>query len=416
MQNSEANPIYIIISLVLFGFMVYGCARCCGDCSGRNDGPVRVVTIRDDGGRRSNHSVVVLTPTQYGHQPRVPSSPTSFAQYGNSSSDAGQPIAIRVSDCGARPSAVSMGHVWDDPVVIASRVPFEAVTTQTLIGRGSLCDVYSGVFGDAAVAVKRLTPAALRNANSISALFMEGHLMASVPHDRIVQFIGISWSQLNRVSVLSELMEGGDLRTLVAQWNDEKRPQGWDTDKNTIALDVAEALAFLHSLSPGVLHGALKSKNVLLDCTRTTAKLASFGGIRSLRTMASPVAAGGAGSSAWMAPEVLRGGQYGEKADVYSFGVILSELDTHALPYTTCHGAPVSPVAATQGAAMSAELRRQIVEGKAAITFSETLRSDVRAVAQACVSRNPNERPAMAVVVETLQLALTNSSAAAAAY
>ncbi|KAE8955241.1 hypothetical protein PR003_g32811 [Phytophthora rubi] len=34
-----------------------------------------------------------------------------------------------------------------------------------------------------------------------------------------------------------------------------------------------------------------------------------------------------------MAPEVMMGQRYGEKADVFSLGVVISELDTHELPY-----------------------------------------------------------------------------------
>ncbi|KAG3058421.1 hypothetical protein PI124_g1504 [Phytophthora idaei] len=37
------------------------------------------------------------------------------------------------------------------------------------------------------------------------------------------------------------------------------------------------------------------------------------------------------GSSLWMA--VMMGKRYGEKADVFSLGVVISEQDTHELPY-----------------------------------------------------------------------------------
>lgn len=37
----------------------------------------------------------------------------------------------------------------------------------------------------------------------------------------------------------------------------------------------------------------------------------------------------------WMAPEVMRGDCYGDKADVFSVDVVLSELDVHTLPYST---------------------------------------------------------------------------------
>ncbi|KAJ0399199.1 hypothetical protein ATCC90586_000041 [Pythium insidiosum] len=39
------------------------------------------------------------------------------------------------------------------------------------------------------------------------------------------------------------------------------------------------------------------------------------------------------GTVAWIAPEVLLGGRYSEKADVYSLGVLLSELDTCEKPF-----------------------------------------------------------------------------------
>lgn len=41
----------------------------------------------------------------------------------------------------------------------------------------------------------------------------------------------------------------------------------------------------------------------------------------------------GVGTLLWMAPEVMLGEWYDDKADIFSFGVVLSELDLHTLPY-----------------------------------------------------------------------------------
>ncbi|KAI9996426.1 hypothetical protein PInf_014149 [Phytophthora infestans] len=77
------------------------------------------------------------------------------------------------------------------------------------------------------------------------------------------------------------------------------------------------------------IHRDLKSRNILLNQSRE-AKLTDFciSNERIDRTMTA-----GVGTSLWMAPEVMLGEKYDVKADVFSFGVVLSELDVHTLPY-----------------------------------------------------------------------------------
>ncbi|RHY64483.1 hypothetical protein DYB30_010211 [Aphanomyces astaci] len=60
------------------------------------------------------------------------------------------------------------------------------------------------------------------------------------------------------------------------------------------------------------------------------AKLGDFGIARQVveKSMSNAV-----GTYRWTAPEVLKGKYYSVKADVYSFGMVLSELDTHVVPY-----------------------------------------------------------------------------------
>ncbi|KAG6590938.1 TKL protein kinase [Phytophthora cinnamomi] len=41
----------------------------------------------------------------------------------------------------------------------------------------------------------------------------------------------------------------------------------------------------------------------------------------------------GLGTSRWVAPEVMHGEINDDKVDVFSFGVVLSELDVHSLQY-----------------------------------------------------------------------------------
>ncbi|KAL3669705.1 hypothetical protein V7S43_005086 [Phytophthora oleae] len=79
-----------------------------------------------------------------------------------------------------------------------------------------------------------------------------------------------------------------------------------------------------------MIHRDLKSKNILLNGA-LEAKLSDFGISRERldHTMTA-----GVGTSLWMAPEVMLGEKYDEKADIFSFGVVLSELDVYTLPYS----------------------------------------------------------------------------------
>ncbi|RLN91584.1 hypothetical protein BBJ28_00017099 [Nothophytophthora sp. Chile5] len=163
----------------------------------------------------------------------------------------------------------------------------------------------------------------------------EVKLMAALDHPRIVQFVGVAWDSLSDLCVLSEYMAGGNLRTLLDSYEAQRHPVGFDRGKATIALHVAHALTYLHSLAPSsVLHRDLKSKNILLSA-ELGAKLTDFG---VSRERADHTMTGGVGTSRWMAPEVMMGERYDDKADMFSFGVVLSELDLHALPYSHVRG------------------------------------------------------------------------------
>lgn len=74
-------------------------------------------------------------------------------------------------------------------------------------------------------------------------------------------------------------MEGGDLRTLLIKYYENDHPRGFDPAKIKMALQVAHALTYLHSLDPVVLHRDLKSRNILLTDS-LDAKITDFGASR----------------------------------------------------------------------------------------------------------------------------------------
>ena len=100
-----------------------------------------------------------------------------------------------------------------------------------------------------------------------------------------------------------------------------------------IALDVAKAMAHMHSLVPAVLHRDLRSANVFLVSLDMNASVRAKVGDFGLASFATPTADGGVQTWQWMAPEVLAGEAYSKASDVYMFGLLLWELLTRDIPY-----------------------------------------------------------------------------------
>ncbi|ETN15611.1 TKL protein kinase [Phytophthora nicotianae INRA-310] len=221
-------------------------------------------------------------------------------------------------------------NLWDDDVITTARIPKDKILMDNLISQGGYGEVYKGTFNGLSVAVKRMLPAHRKSVAHVNNFLAEVKLMASLDHSRIVQFVGVAWDALSDVCAVIEFMDGGDLRGLLTSYHNHHHPVGFDCDKVKIALHVAHALTYLHSLSPVVIHRDLKSRNILLT-SDLDAKLTDFGVSRERvdHTMTA-----GVGTSLWMAPEVLMGERYDDKADIFSFGVVLSELDLQVLPYS----------------------------------------------------------------------------------
>ncbi|KAI9996438.1 hypothetical protein PInf_014161 [Phytophthora infestans] len=313
-----------------------------------------------------------------------------------------QPTASLQSGNTASLDVAMHGQVglWDDDVITANRIPRDKVRVKKLLSRGAFGEVYDGVFNGNRVAVKMLLPHTRGNLKQVNDFLAEAKMTATMDHAHIVAFVGVAWDALSDVCVVLEYMDGGDLRSLLSKYEESHHPTGFDSQKTTIALHICHALTYLHSLMPPVIHRDLKSRNILLN-QAMEAKLTDFGISRERldQTMTA-----GVGTSLWMAPEVMLGERYDVKADLFSFGVVLSELDLHTLPYARAKDQTRD---ANGRKLPDAAILQQVTMGIVQVEFSRTSSASIVDLGRACVSLNPNDRPTAAEALYRLQVILT---------
>ncbi|CAK4506826.1 unnamed protein product [Aphanomyces euteiches] len=210
----------------------------------------------------------------------------------------------------------------------------------------------------------------------------------------IVQFIGVSYHRVIDLKLVVEFMGGGDLRSFLQATPVGSFPM---RDLLQVALRIADALVYLHVMDPKVIHRDLKSRNVLMDPEKG-AKVTDFGVSR--EAMDQETLTQGVGTYRWMAPEALMDDHYSTSADIYSFGIVLSELTTHQLPYsdmTHANGHPLSDTA----------IIAQVMRGDLQPTFGhETRFFQLNAFAKKCLDITPSKRPTAMEAAYFLRLEL----------
>ncbi|KAF0683438.1 Aste57867_24563 [Aphanomyces stellatus] len=274
------------------------------------------------------------------------------------------------------------------PELMPFRIDHNEVLLTRAISRGAFGVVWLGHYHGQPVAIKRMI-----EGDDQGVLFSkEIQTMGRLKAPNIVEFIGATWTSGVDLSAITEFMDGGDVRTLL---ENQKIQLSWASQKLSIALDVARALAYLHGLTPKLIHRDLKSKNVLLT-SNMIAKLSDFGLSRN-RSYEETLTAG-VGTVRWTAPEVMLGDIYSEISDVYSFGVVLSELDTREIPFD-------DQKSSKAGGAPDMSIVVKVARGELRPTFSPDCPPCILQIAKACLQFDPALRPSSARVVEMLQQA-----------
>ncbi|KDO33982.1 TKL protein kinase [Saprolegnia parasitica CBS 223.65] len=244
------------------------------------------------------------------------------------------------------------------------------------LAAGAFGEVWKGTYANEVVAIKRNKDKLEKGLQSFIA---EITLMAKMDSPYIVRLVGASWVRPVDIECVVEFMDLGDLRCFLA---DHSMTQFTWSEKAPVVRSIVFGLIFLHTFDPPIVHRDLKSRNILLDSVKGT-KLTDFGISREVDDLMT----NGIGTYQWMAPEIISGTSYSEAADIYSFGVVLSELSTHAIPYLGLTNS------ATGRSATPQFVMTKVLAGEMTPAFDATSPSWVQEIGLRCMALDPDARP-----------------------
>lgn len=271
------------------------------------------------------------------------------------------------------------------------KIEFKDLELRKKIGEGANATVYEGRWRNQQVAVKQLNLSSIAGSQNVFADFRrEVWLMSGLQNDNLVVLKAIT---MEPFCMILEFMERGSLYHFL---KDPSNAVDWEI-RLLFAQDVAHAMNFLHSLVPPIVHRDLKSPNILLTRDenegRLKAKVSDFGLSRSMTLRGEFDRALKTNNPVWLAPEVMQGRDYNEKADVYSYGVVLWEMLSRSDFFGQYSFMNDIVVAVTSGQ------RPGVPDAEDPFGVAE----DYAALIRSCWTGDPSARPTFSAILQRLE-------------
>ncbi|XP_051119639.1 probable inactive receptor kinase At1g48480 [Andrographis paniculata] len=191
-----------------------------------------------------------------------------------------------------------------------------------VLGKGTFGTAYKAVLEVGTVAaVKRLKDVTISDKEFKEKIEVVG----AMDHENLVPLLAYYYSREEKLLVYDYMPMGSLSALLHGNKGARGTPLNWEV-RSGIALGAARGIEYLHFQGQNISHGNIKSSNILLTKSYE-ARVSDFGLNHLVAPSSSPTRVAG-----YRAPEVTDPRRVSQKADVYSFGVLILELLTGKAP------------------------------------------------------------------------------------
>ncbi|KAK1267570.1 Wall-associated receptor kinase 5 [Acorus gramineus] len=267
---------------------------------------------------------------------------------------------------------------------------------KNVLGRGGNGTVFKGVLADNHVlAIKK---SSVNNDEVLNKQFAnEIFILSQINHKNVVKLLGCC-VEVEIPMLVYEFISNGTLFEFI-----HSRQRLCLNDCLRIATEAASALSYLHwDASPPILHGDVKSSNILLD-KNLMVKVSDFGTSKLTPKGTDQFVTFIQGTRGYLDPEYLQTGQLTDKSDVYSFGVVLLELLTRKMAFFRQGIEEERNLANVFLSAMKEERLIDVLDHEMVNEGRMDLILEVCNLAKQCLNIGGEERPTMKEVAMELE-------------